>query len=338
MVPILEMRGITKTFPGVKALDNVTLAVMPGEIHALVGENGAGKSTLMKVLSGVYPHGSYEGEILFEGQPARFHGIHDSEAKGIIIIHQELALVPLLSIAENIYLGNEITRHGMIDWPETFRRTGELLQKVGLNEAPQARIDSLGVGKQQLVEIAKALSKKVKLLILDEPTAALQENDSATLLNLLLEFKAQGITSILISHKLNEISRVADRLTVLRDGATVSGMERTEITEARIIHDMVGRDMAHRYPHRAPEIGETLLTVEDWCVYHPVHPDRQVISNASLSVKRGEVVGIAGLMGAGRTEFAMSLFGRSWGQKISGAVTLGGKSVDLMNVPQAIRA
>ena len=338
MVPILEMRGITKTFPGVKALDNVTLAVMPGEIHALVGENGAGKSTLMKVLSGVYPHGSYEGEILFEGQPARFHGIHDSEAKGIIIIHQELALVPLLSIAENIYLGNEITRHGMIDWPETFRRTGELLQKVGLNETPQARIDSLGVGKQQLVEIAKALSKKVKLLILDEPTAALQENDSATLLNLLLEFKAQGITSILISHKLNEISRVADRLTVLRDGATVSGMERAEITEARIIHDMVGRDMANRYPHRAPEIGETLLTVTDWCVYHPVHPDRQVISKASLSVKRGEVVGIAGLMGAGRTEFAMSLFGRSWGQKISGAVTLGGKPVELMNVPQAIRA
>jgi putative multiple sugar transport system ATP-binding protein len=338
MVPILEMRGITKTFPGVKALDNVTLAVMPGEIHALVGENGAGKSTLMKVLSGVYPHGSYEGEILFEGQPARFHGIHDSEAKGIIIIHQELALVPLLSIAENIYLGNEITRHGMIDWPETFRRTGELLQKVGLNETPQARIDSLGVGKQQLVEIAKALSKKVKLLILDEPTAALQENDSATLLNLLLEFKAQGITSILISHKLNEISRVADRLTVLRDGATVSGMERAEITEARIIHDMVGRDMANRYPHRAPEIGETLLTVKDWCVYHPVHPDRQVISKACLSVKRGEVVGIAGLMGAGRTEFAMSLFGRSWGQKISGAVTLGGKPVELMNVPQAIRA
>ncbi len=338
MVPILEMRGITKTFPGVKALDNVTLAVMPGEIHALVGENGAGKSTLMKVLSGVYPHGSYDGEILFEGQPARFQGIHDSEAKGIIIIHQELALVPLLSIAENIFLGNEITRHGMIDWPETFRRTGALLKKVGLNEAPQARIDSLGVGKQQLVEIAKALSKKVKLLILDEPTAALQENDSATLLNLLLEFKAQGITSILISHKLNEISRVADRLTVLRDGATVSGMERSDITEARIIHDMVGRDMANRYPHRAPEIGETLLTVNDWCVFHPVHPDRQVITNACLSVKRGEVVGIAGLMGAGRTEFAMSLFGRSWGQKISGAVTLGGKQVELMNVPQAIRA
>ncbi|PTE21886.1 ABC transporter ATP-binding protein [Cereibacter changlensis JA139] len=338
MVPILEMRGITKTFPGVKALDNVTLSVVPGEIHALVGENGAGKSTLMKVLSGVYPHGSYEGSILFEGEECRFAGIHDSEAKGIIIIHQELALVPLLSIAENIYLGNEITRRGVIDWQETWKRTEALLAKVGLRESPQARIDTLGVGKQQLVEIAKALSKKVKLLILDEPTAALQENDSATLLELLLEFKAQGITSILISHKLNEISRVADRLTVLRDGATVSGMERGEITENRIIRDMVGRDMAHRYPAREPRIGEVLMQVKDWSVWHPLHSDRQVIRDCSLTVRRGEVVGIAGLMGAGRTEFAMSLFGRSWGAKISGEVTIGGKPADLSSVPAAINA
>ncbi|MDT8854371.1 sugar ABC transporter ATP-binding protein [Paracoccaceae bacterium Fryx2] len=338
MTPILEMRGITKTFPGVKALDNVNLSVLPGEIHALVGENGAGKSTLMKVLSGVYPHGSYQGGIFFEGQECRFGGIHDSEARGIIIIHQELALVPLLSIAENIYLGNEITRRGVIDWQETWRRTDALLAKVGLRESPQARIDSLGVGKQQLVEIAKALSKKVKLLILDEPTAALQENDSAVLLDLLLEFKAQGITSILISHKLNEISRVADRLTVLRDGATVSDIARENITEARIIRDMVGRDMAHRYPERTPKIGEVLMQVSDWNVFHPQHPDRPVIRNAHLTVRRGEVVGIAGLMGAGRTEFAMSLFGRSWGTRISGRVTLGGKAADLADVPAAIRA
>ena len=338
MTPILEMRGITKTFPGVKALDDVNLAVLPGEIHALVGENGAGKSTLMKVLSGVYPHGSYQGEILFEGEPARFSGIHDSEAQGIIIIHQELALVPLLSIAENIFLGNEITRNGLIDWPETYRRTEGLLAKVGLKESPQARIETLGVGKQQLVEIAKALSKKVKLLILDEPTAALQENDSAVLLDLLLEFKAQGITSILISHKLNEISRVADRLTVLRDGATVSDIARADITEARIIRDMVGRDMAHRYPERTPEIGEVLMEVQDWCVFHPLHPDRQVIRDVSLTVKRGEVVGIAGLMGAGRTEFAMSLFGRSWGSRISGSISLGGNGADLSTVPAAIKA
>ena len=338
MVPILEMRGITKSFPGVKALDNVTLSVSPGEIHALVGENGAGKSTLMKVLSGVYPYGSYDGEILFEGQPARFGGIHDSEARGIIIIHQELALVPLLSIAENIFLGNEITRHGVIDWHQTYRRTEALLAKVGLRESPSARIDSLGVGKQQLVEIAKALSKKVKLLILDEPTAALQETDSQKLLDLLLEFKAEGITSILISHKLNEVGRVADRLTVLRDGATVSGMGRAEISEARIIRDMVGRDMAHRFPARTPHPGETLLEVRDWCVFHPTHADRKVIDGANLTVRRGEVVGIAGLMGAGRTEFAMSLFGQSWGQRITGRVTLGGKPVDLSTVPAAIRA
>ncbi len=338
MVPILEMRGITKTFPGVKALDNVNLSVLPGEIHALVGENGAGKSTLMKVLSGVYPFGTYEGEILFEGRPTRFAGIQDSEALGIIIIHQELALVPLLSIAENIYLGNEITRGGFIDWPETFQRTERLLAKVGLSEAPTTPIETLGVGKQQLVEIAKALSKKVKLLILDEPTAALQENDSQKLLDLLLEFKAQGITSILISHKLNEISRVADRLTVLRDGATVADVERSEITEARIIRDMVGRDMAHRYPVRVPKIGETLMEVTGWNVWHPLHPDTQVISNVNLTVAKGEVVGIAGLMGAGRTELAMSLFGHSWGGRITGTVALGGRPADVSNVPAAVNA
>ena len=338
MAPILQMRGITKTFPGVRALDNVTLSVEAGEIHALVGENGAGKSTLMKVLSGVYPHGSYEGEMLFEGQPLRLSGIHDSEARGIIIIHQELALVPLLSIAENIFLGNEITRRGVIDWNETFRRTEGLLAKVGLEESPQARIDTLGVGKQQLVEIAKALSKRVKLLILDEPTAALQETDSRKLLDLLLEFKAQGITSILISHKLNEISRVADRITVLRDGATVAGMDRHEISEARIIRDMVGRDMAHRFPERTPQIGEVLFEVRNWCVHHPAHAERRVIDGAGLTVRRGEVVGIAGLMGAGRTEFAMSLFGRSWGQRISGDARMGGRPADLSTIPAAIRA
>lgn len=335
---ILEMRGITKTFPGVKALDNVSLKVRRGEIHALCGENGAGKSTLMKVLSGVYPHGSYEGGIHYEGQTMAFKGIEESESKGIIIIHQELALVPLLSIAENIFLGNELAEKGIVDWPKTFQRTAELLAKVGLDAQPSTLIETLGVGKQQLVEIAKALSKSVKLLILDEPTAALQENDSQKLLDLLLEFKAQGISSILISHKLNEVSRVADSITVIRDGTSVSTLDccNQDISEEDIIRDMVGRDMAHRYPHRTPKIGAPLLDVSDWNVWHPESIDRQMIKNINLRVSEGEIVGIAGLMGSGRTEFAMSLFGQSYGRNISGKVYLRGKEIDVSDVRHAV--
>jgi len=340
MDSILEMRGITKTFPGVKALDNVSLKVERGEIHALVGENGAGKSTLMKVLSGVYPHGSYNGDILYDGQVQRFRGIADSEGLGIIIIHQELALVPLLSIAENIFLGNEVQRFGAIDWPATYARADELLRKVGLKEPSSTLITNIGVGKQQLVEIAKALSKRVKLLILDEPTASLQENDSEKLLDLLLEFKAQGITSILISHKLNEVSRVADSITVLRDGAAVSTLDchTGSIDEARIIKDMVGRDMAHRYPERTPRIDGILMEVFDWTAHHPQHPDRKVVKGVNLTVRRGEVVGIAGLMGSGRTELAMSLFGRSYGQNISGRVKMNGQEVDVSSVGKVVEA
>src|SRR5882757_3857205 len=297
------MRSITKTFPGVKALDNVNLTVKAGEIHAIVGENGAGKSTLMKVLSGVYPHGSYEGEIYFSGAERQFATISDSEHLGIIIIHQELALVPLLSIAENIFLGNEPAKFGVIDWDTAFSRTRELLAKVGLKESPRTLITNLGVGKQQLVEIAKALAKKVQLLILDEPTASLNESDSDALLNLLLEFKSQGIASILISHKLNELAKVADSITVLRDGTTVETIDchAEKISEARIVKSMVGREMSERYPHREPRIGEKLFEIRDWCVEHPLHAGRQVIKGVSLHVNRGEVLGIAGLMGAGRT-------------------------------------
>lgn len=338
MATILEMRGIGKSFPGVRALDNVNLTVEAGEIHAICGENGAGKSTLMKVLSGVYPHGSYDGEIVYEGQPARFRTISDSEAAGIVIIHQELALVPLLSIAENLFLGNERAKGGVVNWPQTFAETERLLRKVGLVEPPTTEVGKIGVGKQQLVEIAKALAKDVRLLILDEPTAALQENDSQKLLDLLLELKSQGITSILISHKLNEIGRVADRITILRDGATVSTIPRAEITEDRIIRDMVGRDMAHRYPERAPKIGETLMDVTGWNVWHPEQKSRQIIKNAAFTVRAGEIVGIAGLMGSGRTELAMSLFGRSYGTNITGEVRMKGRAVDTSTVPAAIAA
>lgn len=338
MNAILEMRGITKTFPGVRALDNVNISVKAGEIHALVGENGAGKSTLMKVLSGVYPHGSYSGEIHYEGEERRFSGIADSEKLGIIIIHQELALVPLLSIAENIFLGNEQAQFGVIDWSVAFAKTKDLLKLVGLKESPDELITNLGVGKQQLVEIAKALSKKVKLLILDEPTASLNEKDSDALLNLLLRFKEQGISSILISHKLNEISKVADSITVLRDGGTVETLDcRAEaVSEDRIIRGMVGRTMEDRYPKREPKIGETIFQVENWSAYHPLHNHVQVVKNVNLNIRRGEIVGIAGLMGAGRTEFAMSLFGRSYGQNISGRVTLHGKEIDVSTVERAV--
>jgi putative multiple sugar transport system ATP-binding protein len=335
---ILEMRGITKEFPGVKALDNVNLKVREGEIHALCGENGAGKSTLMKVLSGVYPYGTYSGEILFKGKVCKFKNIKQSEELGIVIIHQELALIPYLSIAENIFLGNERAKKGIINWNETIVQTKALLQKVGLDESPHTLVGNLGVGKQQLVEIAKALSKEVKLLILDEPTAALNEDDSENLLNLLLEFKKQGMSAIIISHKLNEISKVADSITILRDGKTIEtlDMKKDDVTEDRIIRGMVGRDLTNRYPVREPKIGEIIFEVKDWNVYHPLHSERKVIDNVSIYIRKGEIVGIAGLMGAGRTELAMSIFGKSYGRKISGKVFKNGSEIDVSDVSKAI--
>src|SRR5215211_802355 len=335
---ILEMRNITKTFPGVKALDNVSFSVKQGEIHALVGENGAGKSTLMKVLSGVYPFGSYEGEIYFEGNECRFQNINQSEEVGLVIIHQELALIPYLSIAENLFLGNERAKYGVIDWNEAIFRTKELLDRVGLHESPNTLITNMGVGKQQLVEIAKALAKKVRLLILDEPTASLNETDSEKLLELLLQFKARGIASILISHKLSEVSKVADSITILRDGATIETLDchKDVITEDRIIRGMVGRDLTHRFPPRESKIGETIFEVRDWNAYHPLHEDRKVSNNVNIYVRRGEVVGIAGLMGAGRTELAMSIFGRAYGTRISGTVLKNGKEIDVSSIEKAI--
>jgi putative multiple sugar transport system ATP-binding protein len=335
---ILEMRSITKTFPGVKALENVNLDVIRGEIHAICGENGAGKSTLMKVLSGVYPTGSYDGEIVYDGQPAHFANIRDSEHVGIVIIHQELALVPYLSIAENLFLGNERRgRGGLIEWNLANADAAKLLAEVGLDEMPVTPVGQLGVGKQQLVEIAKALSKDVRLLILDEPTAALNDNDSAHLLNLLRRLRERGITSIMISHKLNEITAISDRVTVIRDGKTVETLTLAagEVTQERIIRGMVGRDLESFYPDRVSNPGEEVLRVENWTVWHPTQ-DRKVVDDASFDVRAGEVVGIAGLMGAGRTELAMSIFGRSYGRDISGRIFLHGKEIKARSVSEAI--
>ena len=337
---ILEMRNITKVFPGVKALDQVNIEVEEGEIHALCGENGAGKSTLMKVLSGIHPYGTYEGDIIYQGEECRFRNIKDSERKGIVIIHQELALVPYLSIAENMFLGNEQQkRRGVVDWDKTYSTCSKYLEMVGLHENPRTLIKDIGVGKQQLVEIAKALAKNVKLLILDEPTSSLNEQDAKNLLDMLIRFKGQGITSILISHKLNEISYCSDKITIIRDGHTIETLDKAvdDISESRIIKGMVGREMTNRFPQREHRIGDVSLEIRNWNVYHPQFTERKVVDNVSITLRKGEVVGISGLIGAGRTELCMSVFGRAYGNRISGELLLDGKPIQLHDIPTAIR-
>jgi putative multiple sugar transport system ATP-binding protein len=329
------MRGITKEFSGVKALSDVNLKVQKGRIHAICGENGAGKSTLMNILSGVYPYGTYEGDIIYDGEACRFSGIRESEKRGIVIIHQELALVPQLSIGENMFLGNEQTGVGGIDWDVTHQRASGLLDTVGLNESSITLISDISVGKQQLVEIAKALSKNVRLLILDEPTSALNERDSDRLLDLLRRLRDDGITSILVSHKLSEVERIADEITVLRDGSTIETLGKQDINEQRIIRSMVGREITDRFPKRHSTIGDVVFEVRNWTAFHPLY-DRKAVDNVNLNLRKGEVVGISGLMGAGRSEFAMSVFGRLYGRNISGEVYVGGKKVNLNNVPSAI--
>lgn len=338
---ILKMNSITKEFPGVKALDDVNLEVERGEIHALIGENGAGKSTLMNVLSGTYPAGSYTGEIYYNGELCQFKTLKDSEAKGIVIIHQELALIPLLTIGENMFLGNEKkTKTGAIDWDATYDEAEKHMAQVGLHESAQTLIKNIGTGKQQLVEIAKAFSKNVKLLILDEPTSSLNDEDSKMLLDLLISFKKEGLTSIIITHKLNEIIYCADKATIIRDGSTIETLVKgvDEFSEDRIIKGMVGRPMDDRYPTREHKVSkEVELEVRNWNVYHPLYHEKIVDKDVSFKVHKGEVVGFSGLQGAGRTELAMSIFGKSYGSKITGELYLKGKKVDLKNPEQAIK-
>ena len=337
---LLEMKNIIKEFPNVRALDNVNLQVEEGEIHALVGENGAGKSTLMNVLSGIYPYGTYEGDIIYDGEICKFNTIKDSEGKGIVIIHQELALVPEMSIGENMYLGNERGRKTAIDWNTTYAEADKYLKMVGLSESSKILVKEIGTGKQQLVEIAKALAKHAKLLILDEPTSSLNEEDSKALLDLMLGFKEQGLTQIIITHKLNEVSYVADKITVIRDGSTIETIDNAghDIDEDRIIRGMVGRELTNRFPKReGVEIGEVNLEVENWTVLHPLYLERKVVDNVSLNVRKGEVVGIYGLMGAGRTELAMSIFGQSYGVLTNGVLKVNGEEVKLKGPTDAIK-
>ena len=333
------MKNITKTFPGVKALDNVNLQVEEGEIHALVGENGAGKSTLMNVLSGIYPYGTYEGDIVYKGEVCKFNKIKDSESRGIVIIHQELALIPYMTIGENMYLGNERGKSASIDWNETYGEADKYLKMVGLEDSSRTLVKDIGTGKQQMVEIAKALAKHAKLLILDEPTSSLNEQDSKALLDLLLDFKKQGMTSIIISHKLNEVAYVADKITVIRDGSTIETLnaKTEEISEDRIIKGMVGRELTDRFPKRHDvKIGDISLEVKNWTVHHPKYVERKVVNDVSINVRKGEVVGIYGLMGAGRTELAMSIFGKSYGTNITGTMKIDGKEVHINTIKDAI--
>lgn len=336
---ILQMQGITKTFPGVRALDNVTLEVRRGSIHAICGENGAGKSTLMKVLSGVYPHGTYEGRIIYMGKEMTFKNIKESENAGIAIIHQELTMIPELSISENIFMGNEIVKHGLIDWEVVRQRTSEMLERVGLSIDPSTPIKHLGVGQQQMVEIAKALSKNVKLLILDEPTSALNETDSENLLNLMRDLRTKDVTCIMISHKLNEIAEISDSVTVIRDGHTVDSyeVEAGHVDENKIIRSMVGRSIENRYPEHESHIGDVVFEVSDWCVEDPRVEGRMVCKNSSFNVRAGEIVGFAGLMGAGRTELMRSIFGRNYGIYKGGTIKIKGKEVHITSVESAIK-
>ncbi|MBM7573035.1 xylose ABC transporter ATP-binding protein [Aquibacillus albus] len=332
----LQMEGITKEFPGVKALDDVTFSVRKGEIHALCGENGAGKSTLMKVLSGVYPSGTYSGRIVINGKEVHFKDIKESQDAGVAIIYQELALVPEMTVAENIFLSSDLMRKKIIDWNELYAQAQYWLDQIGLSIDPQTKLGELTVGKQQLIEIIKALTKKAEILILDEPTAALTESDVEILISLLKDLRAKGVTCIYISHKLGEVITLADSVTILRDGQTVSTDSIEELTEDKIVTKMVGRTLTELFPYEKHDIGDPILEVKNYSFHHG-GINETVAKEVSFSLSKGEILGVSGLMGAGRTELFISLFGGYPGKK-SGEVIIDGKTVDIKKPSEAIQA
>jgi D-xylose transport system ATP-binding protein len=332
---LLEMKDIVKEFPGVRALDGVSFTLEKGEFHSLVGENGAGKSTLMKVLSGVYPAGTYEGDILINSEQRHFRNIRDSENAGVAIIFQELSLVKELTVGENIFLGQEPARLGIINWTELYHRASKLLSDLHLEIDPREQVGNLGIGQQQLVEIAKALSKNASILVLDEPTAALTESEVETLFIILRKLKSRDVGMIYISHKLDEVFEMSDRITVLRDGKTVGTQPASELTKDQVIAQMVGREVGDIFPKSKHELGDVALEVKDLTVYSPDVADKKLVDNISFSVRKGEVLGIAGLMGAGRTELLMAIFG-AWQGKYHREIFVEGKPVSITSPLGAI--
>lgn len=330
----LQMKDITKEFPGVKALNQVNLSVKKGEIHALCGENGAGKSTLMKVLSGVYPHGTYEGKIIVNDKEVQFNDIKESQDTGIAIIYQELALVPEMTIAENIFLSSDLMRKTTINWNHLYAEAQKKLADIGLDVDPQTKLGELTVGKQQLIEIVKALTKNAEILILDEPTSALTESDTDILMKILRDLKAKGVTCIYISHKLDEVMEISDAVTVLRDGQTISTASINELSEDIIISEMVGRELTELFPYEKREIGTDVLTLNNYSFFHNV-TNEELVKNVSFNLRKGEILGFSGLMGAGRTELFMSLFGGYSGQK-SGEIAIDGEKIKINDTADAI--
>ncbi len=333
---LLEMRNIVKEFPGVRALDGVTFDLQAGEFHSLVGENGAGKSTLMKVLSGVYPYGTYEGDILVDDEVRKFGTIREAERAGIAIIFQELSLVKELTVGENIFLGREPARFGVIDSSALYQRAGKLLKDLNLPINPRTKVGNLGIGQQQLVEIAKALSQDAKILVLDEPTAALTESEVETLFRILRDLKARGVGMIYISHKLGEVFEMSDRITVLRDGKTVGTNDAKDLSIEKVIALMVGREVGDIFPTTSHDFGATVLEVKNLSVYDLDVPDKKLVKDVSFAVRKGEVLGIAGLMGAGRSELLMGIFA-AWNGKVSGDVFVEGKKVKIDSPAEAIK-